>query len=98
MFIDGTGIVIVHNTSFQNNTSDQDGGVAVIFNATLSVSQSHVYENTVSRHGGAVVAFQDSILAFETTTVNHNRATLDGGAEYMHGSSATVRDCDFRTM
>ena len=91
LFIDGAGTVIIHNSTFKNNTSYQDGGMAVVYNATPLVSKGN---NTAARYGGTVAAFQTSGITLEETEFNNDRANFDGGAVYLYESRLTTSDCD----
>ena len=87
--------VIISNTTFLNNTSDFDGGIAIIINATLQISHSFICTNTAGRHGGAVAAFRNSSLTFGGSLLNDSKAEHNGGALYLHESDSSISGCDF---
>ena len=83
LFVHGTGKVSIFECNFENNTSDRDGGMAAIFNATLLVSHCYIDENTATRYGGAVALYQRSNLSIsESTSFYHNLAGEEGGTLY----------------
>lgn len=92
MFASEGSKVIVINSIFENNTSDGDGGMTAISNATLSVSKSFISRNTANR-GGAVAAFQYSILNFKISALKRNIANTSGGAIYLDGGSSKFSGC-----
>ena len=87
-------VMIISNTSFLNNTSDFDGGIAVVINATLLVSHCFIYMNTAGRHGGAIAAFRNSSLTLKGTILNNSRAEHSGGAVYLNESSGNISGCN----
>ena len=80
LFIGGNSTVIVHNSTFYNNTSGVDGGVAGVFHANLFVFQSHAYNNRAINNGGVVATFVGSYVYMDNTTINNNIANCNGGA------------------
>ena len=94
VLIDMGGMMFVSNTTFFNNTSSLDGGVAAIINATLLLSHSCVHMNTASGSGGAVATSKDSNLILESTHLFDNKAEKDGGAVYLHEGNTTISNCE----
>ena len=91
ILVNERGSMTVANSTFLNNTSDFDGGMAVIINATLRVSHSRVFKNTANKYGGALGAFRNSSFSLlEGTFLYDNKAELDGGAVYLHKSNLTI--------
>ena len=88
-FIDGSGIVTIHNGTFKNNTSDQDGGVAALFNASLFILQSFACDNTAARYGGAI-ATTSSSLWISNSHFLYNSAETSGGVISSYMSNATI--------
>ena len=88
LFTDGTGTMIIFDSMFKNNTSDRDGGMAAVFNGTISISSSSICHNTATSHGGALAINLDSIVSLEETTFSHNVAGESGGALYAKQSSS----------
>ena len=88
LFTNGTGKMIIFESTFENNTSDRDGGMAAVFSGTISVSNSFVYHNTATTYGGAVAVCLGSALYLEGSTFSHNIATKNGGALYAKGNSS----------
>ena len=95
LFLDQTGTVNVHNSTFHNNTSNQDGGTIIAINANLSVSHCQIHNNKAFRFGGAVVLLQNSFLYLEVTNVSGNRAYLFGGVLYVLDSKFIVVNSTF---
>ena len=95
LFIDGSGSVMITNSTFENNTSDVDGGTAVVFNATLVLVQSNFSNNTANRYGGVLAYYECDGILISATTFDNNRANSDGGSVYLFQSSITVQDSDF---
>ena len=97
VFTDGTGKMIIFDSNFENNTSDRDGGMAAVFNGTLSVSNCNVCHNTATRSGGAVAIYLGSTLFSEQTSFCHNIANESGGTLYAEeNSSISVNnECTF---
>ena len=95
-FIDGSGSVTINNSTFQNNTSDGDGGVGVVFNASLTLSHSNMFNNSANRyHGGALACYGCERISINATTFDNNRANSDGGSMYLYQSSVAVLDSNF---
>ena len=88
------GIMTITQSTFLNNTSDFDGGLAVIVNATLWISHCRSYRNTANEYGGAIGAFKHSQISLNNTFLYDNKAELDGGAVYLHQSSIIIFDSD----
>ena len=82
LFADETVSISVLNSAFENNTSDGDGGIAAVFNATFSISQGYITNNSAKRYGGAFAIFLHSSLTIENTTISFCKAHLDGGVVY----------------
>ena len=82
LFVNETSKVIITNSTFENNTSDRDGGMAVVFNAILLVSKSYILKNTATRNGGIIAAFQHSVLVLNISTLKSSTAH-NGGAMYL---------------
>ena len=91
LFVNEKSKVIINNSKFENNTSDGDGGMAAISNASLLVSQTYIFNNrALNKGGGAVAACQHSILVFNISTLKNNTANTYGGAIYLDGGRATI--------
>ena len=82
LFADETVSVSIFSSNFQNNTSNGDGGVAALLNATLFISHSYIENSSADRHGGALATFLNSSLTVEGTMIYSCRAQFDGGAVY----------------
>lgn len=91
---DSTDTVLIHNSTFQNNTSDKDGGVATVFHAVLSVSQSRAINNTAVRFGGAV-DISHSYLWLDNNDFAYNFAESGGGAISIDESNASIINSSF---
>ena len=87
--------VDIYNSTFQNNTSAGDGGMAAVFNSTFILSQSNVSNNSAGRCGGVMAAFRHSIIIMRAATFSCNQASQDGGAVYLCKSKASVSICNF---
>ena len=95
LLVDENGIVSIINYSrFLNNTSNFDGGMAAVMNATLLVSHSYVHMNTANRYGGAISAFRNSNITLESSWLCDNNAEHDGGAVYLQESNTTISNCE----
>ena len=87
LYIDGTtDATIISNSSFQNNTSDQYGGV--IFVAKASHVSYDVYNMTVDRES------KINSLSIEASSFVNNRA-MYGGALCLYNSNTAVCDSIF---
>ena len=95
LFIAEHSTVIVQNCSFRNSTSDQYGGVAAIFNATLRVSLSYANNSTSGIYGGVVAAFLSISLEFQFVKFHHSKTKRYGGALYLHISNAIISESHF---
>ena len=93
ILINKRGKMTINNTTFYNNTSDFDGGVAVIINATLQVSHNHISHNAANRYGGVLAAFKNSNFILDSTLLYNNKAEDYGGTVYLHRSNTTVSTC-----
>ena len=82
-----TGRMMILGTTFENNTSDRDGGTAAIFNATLLVSRCHVYNNTATGYGGTMAVLQSGTLLLEEAILSCNHARQGGGTLYVASES-----------
>ena len=87
--LDGTGSVNINNSTFQNNTSDQDGGIAVVspvfqfHRAMLTATQLPDMEERWLQLSFCIV--------LSGSTLDHNIAHDDGGVVYAdHDSTVTV--------
>ena len=98
LYIEGMNTVImIYNTDFENNTSDQNGGIVYAFYTTLTISNSYILKNSARNNGGAVNAFQVFKFTLINTIFESNEACKDGGAVYLSNlnGNATVSDCNF---
>ena len=82
MYAVATSDIKIHNCSFQNNTSDQYGGVTVISEST------HVSYNVYNLSSRVDVS-----LSIHTCNYFNNRAQI-GGAIYLYNSSAIINISD----
>ena len=100
----GSVSVSIHNSNFQNNTSEGDGGVAVILNGTLFVSHSDASNNTAMEYGGVIKAKSGTEVSISSCKFTHNSAN-GGGAIAAEGKASvaierstfvynSVGDCD----
>lgn len=86
--------VTILNSTFQNNTSDGDGGVAVVVRAIFLMAYSYAFSNTAgSISTGA--ASHHSLLDFESGIFPHSRTRWNGGAIHFYQSNATIKKCNF---
>ena len=92
LFINETSKATITNSKFENNTSDGDGGMAAVFNATLLVSKCSTLKNRATRGGGIIAAFQQSDIVFNTSILKSCTAH-NGGAIYLHGGSLNISGC-----
>ena len=102
LFIKGMSKVNISTTTFENNKSDQDGGIIYAVNATLIISNSSISDNSANKNGGAVITEQIIELILNTIRFENNRASQDGGAVYLSNSlgnssvwQVVVYDCSF---
>ena len=77
--------IIIHNCSFQNNTSYQYGGGVVIITNRSHVSYD--VHNATNRRGVSL-----SVVASSFT----NNNAMVGGAIYLHNSNVTIFNCTFQ--
>ena len=97
LFIGGNSTVVIHNSTFYNNTSGVDGGMAGVFHANLFIFGSHVYNNVAVNNGGVVATFEGSHLHMDTTMFNNNAALSNGGVIATTKNTTTlINHCTFR--
>ena len=83
LFAAETASVSIFNSTFQNNTSDGDGGVAaILFNANLSLSQCYIDNNSAYISGGALATYFHGSVTIENTKISFCTAESNGGAIY----------------
>ena len=93
LYIDGTvdtTTTMIYNSSFQNNTSNQYGGVAVVVK-TSHVSYD-VFNATIDKPNDS---YGDISLSVEASTFLNNRA-MYGGTVYLYKSNTAIYDCTFQ--
>ena len=93
LYIDGTvdtTTTMIYNSSFQNNTSNQYGGVAVVVK-TSHVSYD-VFNATIDKPNDS---YGDISLSIEASTFLNNRA-MYGGTVYLYNSNTAIYDCTFQ--
>jgi predicted outer membrane repeat protein len=73
-----SGTMNIHNSSFHNNTSDGNGGMAAVFNAIFLLSQSDVYNNSAGESGGVIASIAKSSIVLEKTNFTFNSAKTGG--------------------
>ena len=95
LFIGEGCTVNIHHSTFQNNTSDGDGGMAVVISTTLFMSHSFVSGNTAQLNRSAVAANQISEFTMQLGIVSHSKTLLYGGAVHFYQSNATIRNTKF---
>ena len=77
----GSHVHIDKSTTFDNNTSDQYGGVAVLLdNSTLTVANSSIENSYAQAQGGAIAIFRECTLILENTRIENSQTDTDGGA------------------
>ena len=95
LFISEQSTVIIQNCNFHNNTSEGYGGVAGVFNATLSISCSYADNSASKIYGGAVATFLSISLEINCTKFNDSKTNIYGGALYLYTSNATISSSHF---
>ena len=91
LFVNETNKVFITNSTFENNTSEK-GGMIVVFNATLLVSNCSILRNTATSNGGIIAAFHHSVLVLNISTLKSATA-YSGGAIYLEGGSLNISGC-----
>ena len=88
LFVNGPGTLRILSSTFANNTSDQQGGMASLFNASLSISQSSlIIANLATSKGGAIYARNNSHITMSNSTLSDCTANTHGGAIFLAETS-----------
>ena len=96
MFIGGKSTVIIHNSTFDNNTSGVDGGMAGVFNASLFIFGSRASNNKAVNNGGVTATFKGSYLHMDMTIFHSNVAQCNGGVIATTKNTITaISHCNF---
>ena len=77
LFLEESSSMTVKDCMFENNTSEGNGGVAVVINATLAVSHSHVSDNAAIKYGGVISTDKGGIVTIYGSNFTRNKA--EGG-------------------
>ena len=102
LFVNGPGTLRILSSNFANNTSDQQGGMAALFNASLSISLSSFIANSAISKGGSIFAQTESSVLLNHSTLIESVAT-SGGAIYARNysnitiSSSILSNCTANT-
>ncbi|MCB0184666.1 MAG: DUF11 domain-containing protein, partial [Caldilineaceae bacterium] len=91
--IGNSGILVVQDSLLQDNQA-AFGGAIYSLAATLTILDSVLQENTVSREGGAVFA-KESTLTVQRTLIQSNQAKEFGGGIETQSTQSTVTDSIF---
>lgn len=90
------GRIKIHNSTFNNSRSLGNGGVGVVLDAVLELSQSKFNDNVVERFGGVMRALNYSSVTIDSSSFKHNRVYGDGGTIYIDGNSnVTLKSSTF---
>ncbi len=85
--------VLLQAVQIHDNTASHGGGLG-IFGGRATVSSSTIENNSAVDSGGAIVAFNQSILTMNGVVVTNNHAGQGGGLWNDH-ASVTVTNCQF---
>ena len=87
LFVSGPGTVKIVSSTFANNTSHQQGGMAALFNASLSMSLSRFIANSATY--GGVISTDEPVsnttgcnIFINSSHFEHNSASTNGGVFY----------------
>jgi predicted outer membrane repeat protein len=72
----------IENSSFSNNTSEDEGGALYLDEASISISDTSFFNNSAVFGGGIFFSCQDSYCTFKISSCSFikNEADLEGGA------------------
>ena len=84
--------VNIHNSSFHNNTSEGDGGVAAVFNATFILSQCNVSYNSAGEHGGVIASIAKSSTMLNKGIFTCNSAKVGGVVSIQWNTSTIIKN------
>lgn len=85
--IDGSGDVLVYDSTFSGNTSGRDGG-AILAEGDVTVEGSTFTSNIAADDGGAIYSRIGDITVRDNSTFTGNKATEDGGTSYISNGGA----------
>ncbi|MEM9932207.1 MAG: HYR domain-containing protein [Bacteroidota bacterium] len=96
-FISDTSQLVVSNTGVGLNLAiSRGGGIGLLSGSTITAT-SCVFDQNLSRQGGALSFFKTSGGTLDDITFSNNSADVEGGAVYMRdGSSPQFNDCSFQ--
>ena len=84
--------MMIHNSSFHNNTSDGNGGMAAVFNAIFLLSLSDIYNNNAGESGGVIASIANSSIVLKKTNVSFNSAKTGGVLSGQQSTSIVIEN------
>lgn len=86
IFVHGTSTIVINASTFENNTSDLGGALAIVFSTNnTKVGSTHVVEGTTFSNNranieGGVLYVNRSYVTFTDCMISYNSAVKSGGA------------------
>ena len=78
LYLEESSSVSVHDCRFENNTSQGNGGVAAVINATLTISRCYASDNNASSFGGVISTEKGGTVTIVDSNFTRNDANGGG--------------------
>ena len=90
LYLEGSSSMTVHDCMFENNTSEDDGGVAAVINATLTISHCYAADNDASSFGGAIRTENGGTVTIVDCNFTRNSANGGGVISALQESTVVI--------
>ena len=94
MYVVSGSAVVVHNSTFINNTAGSCGGAVSLYEAVFHDHHNSFHGNRARWRGGAIYASR-SMITIDSSSYSNNTAGYGGGAVYAGSSSVTLSHSSF---
>lgn len=101
LYVEVGATLIVTQSKFLRNTSNQEGAVGYFFTGPLTSANSSItdsyFQDNVSKRGAGVLSLTTSLLIVQRVQFVHNQAPTASGF-LLYISTLTLLDCSFRNQ
>ena len=90
LYLEGSSSMTVHDCMFENNTSEDDGGVAAVINATLTISHCYAADNDARSFGGVIRTENGGTVTIVDSNFTRNNANGGGVISALNESTVVI--------
>lgn len=95
LYLEESSSMSVHDCTFGNNTSEGNGGVAAVINATLTISHSYASDNSASSFGGVISTEKGGTVTIVDSNFTQNNANGGGVISALEESTVIINRSRF---